>query len=237
MIVSFVIPTLNEHGNITRLIKKINDITKKHEISNEIIVIDDNSTDGTIEDIKNLQKHQKNLKLIVRKKPLGIGSAHLVGYNLTNGDLIISMDADLSHPPEKIPDVIEKIKIGYDIVVTSRYIKGGGTDKNYINQVISKIGSYFLSTTFGIKIKDFSTGYRAIRKEIWNKIKNYEYSNKNNFLIESIFYAHKNGAKITDIPIFFKEREIGESKTPLLREAIKAFLLPFRMKLLIRTKI
>jgi dolichol-phosphate mannosyltransferase len=234
MKVSFIIPTLNEHGNITRLIERINKITKKNDINNEIIVIDDNSTDGTIEDVKNLQKNQENLKLIVRKKPLGIGSAHVVGYNLAQGDLIISMDADLSHSPEQIPEFIDKINYGFEFVVSSRYIEGGGTDKNFINQSISKIGSLFLSVMFGIKIKDFSSGYRAIKKEIWKKIKNYKYSNKNNFLIESIYYAHKNGAKITEIPIFFKEREIGKSKTPVLREALKALILPFKIKLLFR---
>ena len=117
MKVSFILPTLNEHGNITRLIKKINDITRINNIENEIIVIDDNSIDGTIKDVKNLVKNQKNLKLIVRKDQKGIGSAHIVGYCLSKGDLIISMDADLSHPPEKIPEFISRDDIKYTIAV------------------------------------------------------------------------------------------------------------------------
>jgi dolichol-phosphate mannosyltransferase len=236
MYVSFIIPTLNEHGNITRLIKKINSITKKNNINNEIIIIDDNSTDGTIEDIKNLQKSQKNLKLMVRKRALGIGSAHIAGYNIAKGDLIISMDADLSHPPEKIPELIKAIKKGYDICIGSRYVKGAGSDKHIINQFISKFGSFFHSLMFRIKIRDFSNGYRAIKKDIWEEINNYKYTHRNNFLIESLYYAHLHGAKITEIPAFFKERKIGESKTPLVQETLRGLILPFKMKLKSRKK-
>lgn len=244
MKVSFVIPTKNEHGNIERLIPKINEITSKYNILNEILIIDDNSNDGTIEDVKNLMKFQNNIHLIQRKnfsnifpkfpkkwKYLGIGSAHKIGYNLAKGDLIISMDADLSHPPEKITNMINLINSGHDICVGSRYVRGGGSDKNILNQVISRFGSLYLSLFLGIKIHDLSNGFRVIRKKIWEKIKNNHYTNDNNFLIESLYYAHKNGAKITESPIFFKEREIGESKTPLIKETLKAILLPIRVKL------
>jgi len=242
MKVSFVIPTKNEHGNIARLIKRINQVTKEYNIDNEILVIDDNSEDGTIEDVENLIKNQKELQLIQRSKYsslfpkfpkkwkyLGIGSAHIVGYNLAQGDLIISMDADLSHRPEKIPELLRKIKNGYDICLGSRYIRGGGTDKNFINRIISIMGNYYLSVMLGIKLNDLSTGYRVIKKSIWDKIKIFNYTNDNNFLIESLYFAHRNGAKLTEIPIFFKEREIGESKTPLVKETIKALTLPLKV--------
>lgn len=231
MKVSFIIPTLNEHGNISRLITKINNITKANNIKNEIIVIDDNSRDGTIEEIKNMQNFQENLRLIVRDKPDGIGSAHIVGYNLAKGDLIISMDADLSHPPEKIPEFIRKINSGFDMVMSSRYVPGGETDKNLKFYLISKLGGYYLSLMLRIKILDFTTGYRAIKKQLWQKIKNYTYSKKNVFLIESVYFAHKKGAKLAEIPIFFKERELGESKTPLFKESLKAILLPIKVRL------
>lgn len=236
MQVSIIIPTLNEHGNIVRLIERINLISAKNNLNYEIIIVDDNSTDGTIEDIKRLQKNQDNIKLIVREKPMGIGSAHIVGYNLAQGDLIISLDADLSHPPEAIPEFIKKIDNKYDLAVSSRYMRGGVTDKNTIHNLISKFGSFYLSILFGIKIKDFSTGYRAIKKEIWEKIKNYKYSTKNNFLIESVYFAYENGAKITDVPIIFKERVFGKSKTPVLRESFKALILPFKLRLIYGTK-
>lgn len=231
MKVSFVIPTYNEKGNITRLINKINHITREYNIDNEIIVIDDNSTDGTIEDIRNLQKNQSNIKLIVREHLMGIGTAHIEGYNQAIGDLIISMDADLSHPPEKIIEFIEKIQKGYEMVMSSRYIPGGSTDKSLKFYFISKLGGIFLSKLLRINILDFSTGYRAIKKEIWEAIKNFKYSKRNIFLIESVYYAHKIGARLTEVPIFFKGREIGESKTSLVKEALKALILPIKLRL------
>ena len=230
MKVSFIIPTLNEHGNITRLIDRINEITIENKIINEIIVIDDNSTDGTIEDVKRLQEQQGNIHLVVRERPMGVGSAHIVGYNLATGDVIISMDADLSHPPEKILELIEKIQSNYDMVMGSRYIRGGATDKTFKFYFLSKLGGIFLSHLLKIKILDFTTGYRAIKKELCEKIKDYKYSNHNIFLIESIYYAHKHGALTSEVPIFFKERLIGKSKTPYLKEGLKALILPFRLK-------
>ncbi|MHA1440023.1 MAG: glycosyltransferase [Promethearchaeota archaeon] len=83
-------------------------------MNRKIIVIDDKSTDGTIANVKNLHESQNNLRLIIREKQKGIGSALILGYNLAEGNVIISMDADLSHPPEKIPEFIDKIKKGYD---------------------------------------------------------------------------------------------------------------------------
>lgn len=238
MKISFIIPTYNEHGNITRLIEKINVIARENNYDYEIIVVDDNSFDGTIQDVENLKKVQNNIKLIKREKLMGIGTAHIEGYNNAAGDLIISMDADLSHPPEKIPEFILKIKNGYDMVMSSRYIPGGATEKKIKHTLISKMGGYYLSIVLRINIKDFSTGYRAIKKELWEKIKNYKYSKKNVFLIESIYYAHKHGAKMTEIPIFFKDREFGESKTLLLLEAMKALILPIKVRLrILRNKI
>ena len=230
MKVSIVIPTLNEHGNITRLVDKINSITKIEKFETEIIIIDDHSTDGTIEDVKCLQKQQGNIHLVVRERRMGVGSAHIVGYNLATGDVIISMDADLSHPPEKILELIEKIQNNYDMVMGSRYIRGGATDKTFKFYFLSKLGGIFLSRLLKIKILDFTTGYRAIKKELWEKIKDYKYSNHNIFLIESIYYAHKHGALTSEVPIFFKERLIGKSKTPYLKEGVKALILPFRLK-------
>ncbi len=231
MLVSIIIPTYNESGNITQLIKKINEITKKNKIENNIIIVDDNSTDGTIQEVQNFQKNQKNIKLIVRNGLLGIGTAHIEGYNQAKGDIILSIDADLSHPPEKIPLFISKIKEGNDLVMSSRYIPGGKTDKNIKYYLISKLGGYYLSKLLKINVLDFSTGYRAIKKKMWEKIKNYQYSKRNLFLIESIYFAHKHRAKLAEIPIYFKDREIGESKTHLIREALNALILPLKLRL------
>jgi len=186
MKISFIIPTKNEHGNVDRLIKKINEITEKYNLDNELLVIDDNSTDGTIEDVEKLCRSQKNLYLHQRSqyshlfpkypkkwKYLGIGSAHKVGYHLAKGYLIITIDADLSQPPERIMDLINLIKNGYDIGIGSRYIKGAKSEQRILNHFISRMGNIYLSILLGLKITDFSNGYRIIKKELWEKIKSY----------------------------------------------------------------
>ncbi|MFX1445302.1 MAG: glycosyltransferase [Promethearchaeota archaeon] len=232
MKISFVIPTYNEHGNISRLIEEINKVSKENNYNYEIIVVDDNSIDGTIHDIHILQNSQKNIHLIVREKLMGIGTAHIEGYNYAKGDLIISMDADLSHPTEKIPEFVLRIKNGKDMVMSSRYIPGGESDTRFSYYILSKLGGYYLSAMLKINIKDFSTGYRAIKKQLWEKIKDYKYSKKNLFLIESVYYAYKHGAKLSEVPIYFKDREIGNSKTSMFREAIKALFLPLNLRIL-----
>lgn len=243
MKISIIIPTKNEHGNVDRLIKKINEITEKYNLDNELLVIDDNSTDGTIEDVEKICRSQKNLHLYQRSqyshlfpkypkkwKYLGIGSAHKVGYNLAKGDFIITIDADLSQPPEKIMDLINLLKNGYDIGIGSRYIKGAKSEQRILNHIISRVGNIYLSIMFRLRITDFSNGYRIIKKEIWEKIKRYEYTNANNFLIELLYYGHVNGAKIGETPIYFKKREIGNSKTPFKEEVLKALYLPIKLK-------
>ncbi len=245
MKISFIIPTKNEHGNVDRLVKKINEISENYNLDNELLVIDDNSTDGTIEDVEQLCRSQKNLKLYQRseyshlfpKYPkkwnyLGIGSAHKIGYHLAKGDFMITIDADLSQPTEKIMDLINIIKNGYDICIGSRYIRGAKSEQRILNRIISRTGNIYLSIMLRLKITDFSNGYRIIKKEIWEKIKRYEYTNENNFLIELLYYAHINGAKIVETPIHFKKREIGQSKTPVKEEILKALYLPIRIKLL-----
>ncbi len=232
MMVSFVIPTYNEHGNIDRLINELNQISKDLNITYEIIVIDDNSQDGTIQDIKKLQKIQQNLILIVRKKRLGVGSAHLDGFNYAKGDLLISMDADLSHSPLKIPEFIKKINDQNDLVIGSRFMQKGGTEQKLIRRVTTKMGNHFLSIFFAIPITDFTSGYRAIKKDLWNQIKGCKFSKKNSFLIETIIYSKELKAKISEIPIFIKEREIGKSKVRTIREAIKGFIISLKLKLL-----
>ncbi|MHA1250784.1 MAG: glycosyltransferase, partial [Candidatus Helarchaeota archaeon] len=130
---------------------------------------------------------------------------------------------DLSHPPEKILEFLNKIKEGYDLVLSSRYIKGGGTNQNIIKRLVSKFGNFYLSKIFKINIKDLTTCYRAFNKHLWDKLKNFKYSNENLFLVETVYFAKKLGARITDVPIFFEERKIGKSKTPFFREMTKVF--------------
>ena len=126
MDLSLVIPTYNEKENISILIQKVFQEFKKNKINGEIIVVDDNSPDKTWEVVENLKRIHKNLKLIKRNWRTGLSSAVLEGWKIANGRILGVMDADLSHPPEKIKELFWAIKKGRaDFTIGSRYVKGG----------------------------------------------------------------------------------------------------------------
>jgi len=230
MSISFILPTYNERENITKIIKQINHICKINQINYEIIVIDDNSNDGTIQEINFLRKQQKELCLMVRKHIMGVGSAHLEGYNQAKGDLIISMDADLSHSPHNIINFVNKINEGYDVVIGSRFLESGGSKQNLLRRTLSKLINIYFSKSLGISLKDFTSGYRAIKKESWERIKDLKFSKKNLFLVECIYYFNKEKRKIAEIPIIFEKREQGTSKFKIFNVFLKALLLPIALK-------
>ena len=227
--ISVILPTYNEKENIATLIKKIIQVFNENRYDGEIIVVDDKSPDGTGKIVDELTKKYKNVVLITRDIREGIGAAHLTGYQNAKGEIIISMDADLSHDPKEIPKILNKINEGYDIVVGSRYVKGGGSDKPRKNQLISIIGSKFTSSMLNVQVSDFTNGFRAFKKEI---IHNIELNEKGNvFLMEFLCKSNKQGYRITEVPIFFRERRKGMSKTQVLRESIKAVKFTFRLRL------
>ena len=126
MKLSLVIPTYNEKENIQKLIKKIQEEFNENKINGEIIIVDDNSPDGTGKILEDLKKTQKNLKVIHRSGKLGLSSAVLEGWKIADGEVLGVMDADLSHPPEKIKELFGAIENGEaDFTIGSRYIKGG----------------------------------------------------------------------------------------------------------------
>jgi len=207
--ISIVIPTYNEKENIKKLILKI-----FQNLENpEIIVIDDNSTDGTSDVVKKLIK-KYNVRLIERSKKIGIGSAYKRGFRVASGDIIIQMDADLSHDPLYLRQFIEKINQGYDIVIGSRYIKNGKiTGWSKYRKLLSKVSNFLAYLLLKIPVNDVTTGFRAYKKNFLNKINLDEInSNGYSFNLEILFRSLEVEGKIVEIPIIFKNRRIGKSK-------------------------
>lgn len=224
--ISFVIPTYNERDSIVSQIKRIQRVLSANNLRGEIIVVDDNSPDGTAEVVRKLQKRgkNKNIKLFVHTKKEGVGAAYLFGYGKARGDIIIGIDADGSQSPEDTPYFIKKINDGYDVVVGSRYIKGSyyevANEHESKHYTISKYGNIFASIWTGVPIHDLSHSFRAIRREVVEKVKT---KNKgNSFFIEFVFRAHRKGYKIGEISVKFLKRKRGQTKTRLGKESIKA---------------
>jgi len=125
MKVSVVVPTYNEAENIKKLVPLLDSVLKDYD--HEIIIVDDNSPDGTAKVAKKLAE-QYPVKILKREKKLGLASAILYGFMNANGDVLGVIDADLQHPPELLGEMAKKIEDGYDIVIASRYVEGGGIE-------------------------------------------------------------------------------------------------------------
>ena len=223
-----IIPTFNEADNITNLIENI----LFYVPDAAILVIDDSSPDGTAETVEKLKTKLSNLYLIKRDSKAGIASAYIEGFRYgikNNFDVFLQMDADFSHNPEYIPEMLQQLQ-KYDVVIGSRLVKGGGTkNRGVLRQIITLLGSLYAGIILNCPIKDLTGGFNmwsitAIEKINLNNI----ISNGYAFQIEMKYKAYKNGCKIKEIPIIFNERFCGKSKITagILAEAlIKIFRL------------
>jgi len=208
MKLSLVIPTYNERENILQLLKKIQEEFKKNNIQGEIIVVDDNSPDGTGKILDEAKIKIKNLKIIHRKGKFGLSSAVLDGWKIAEGEILGAMDADLSHPPEKIKELFWAIENGKaDFAIGSRYVPGGEIKGWGIKRKLMSKTATLLARVY-TKVKDPMTGFFMIKRTC---IKDKKINPKGfKILLELIIKA--NYKIIKEIPIIFTNRIEGKSK-------------------------
>lgn len=212
-----VIPTLNEKDSIRPLIEKIFRLSLP---IGYILIVDDSSQDGTVEIVKNLTKQFPQVHLLERRGEKGLGRAYAEGfqYLLQNTsqetDAIIQMDADNSHDPEAILAMLNLLRSGYDLVLGSRYIRGGKIEKwNWLRRLISRFGNYYARLILWLPIKDLTGGFKCWRRPLLKKITGRPLNALGYvFQIETTYRASQLGAKITETPITFTERKTGGSK-------------------------
>ncbi len=211
-----VIPTYNERENIQELIPEIFKVARRNRLDIRVLVVDDSSPDGTYEVVKNLGK-KFNVTLLKRKKKMGIGSAYVAGFRFflkKKTDLVFEMDADLSHDPRYLPMFFNKIKGGYDLVIGSRYVRGGKIlGWGMTRKAVSSGGNFVGRIIAGLGVKDITAGYRCYRRNVLekinlNKVKSTGYS----FQLEMVHLVKMGGFSIAEIPITFHNREVGKSK-------------------------
>jgi dolichol-phosphate mannosyltransferase len=207
-----VVPTYNEKGNIHEVYHKVFKAAK----SSHLLIVDDNSPDGTGAIADSIAKKDKRVFVIHRKGKLGLGSAYVHGmqYALERGYLnVIAMDADLSHDPANLPRMLAMIKDN-DLVIGSRYVKDGGmVNWNARRFLISQLANLFCRSILGLKQADCSGGFKCYRTTLLKKIgMGHVFSRGYNFQVEILYRAVKAGARIVEIPIIFVDRHEGESK-------------------------
>jgi len=208
MDLSITIPTYNEKENIQKLLEKIYKEFKEFKINGEVIIVDDGSPDGTGDIVEKLKNKYKTLQCIHRQGKLGLSSAVLKGFSISKSNILGVMDADLSHPTEKINEMYQTIKKdNFDLVIGSRYIKEGKIEGwGLYRKVLSK-GATLLARVF-TNVKDPMTGYFFIKKECLEGVE----INPKGFkiLLEVLIKAKYN--RVKEIPIIFINRTEGKSK-------------------------
>lgn len=246
MKIVIIVPTYKEKDNIGKLIISLQDQFNKISHDLHILVMDDNSPDGTGEVVKKIiqDRGNSNVHLLSGKKK-GLGAAYIRGikYSLRElkAEVIVSMDADFSHKPKDVPRLISEIENGADFVIGSRYVRGGKIPKkwNLFRQANSRWGNRFARYIVGIdNVKDCTAGFRAIKKEVLEKIdldslKVRGYS----FQMNLLYKSYMNGVKIKEIPVEFVERENGHTKlgpSDILEFIVSSFILRFQRGLFLK---
>lgn len=226
-----IVPTYNERENIGELTQAI--FAAAPDV--HILIVDDNSPDGTGAIADDLAKADPRIRVAHREGKLGLGTAYIHGFKfaLREGyDYVMEMDADFSHQPKYIPDFLREIE-SHDLVLGSRYVSGGGTqDWGLTRQLISKGGNLYARTVLGVNFRDMTGGFKCFRRRVLqaldlDRIRSEGYA----FQIECTYRAHKKGFLIKEIPIVFPDREVGTSKMSR-RIVVEALLGVWRFRFL-----
>ena len=208
-----IVPTYNEIENIDRII----DVVLNLPVKTHLLIVDDNSPDGTGKRVKELQStHNGALHLLERSGKLGLGTAYIAGFKWAlerDYDYIFEMDADFSHNPKYIPEFLKEIKT-HDLVIGSRYVPGGGVvNWGIIRKFISRGGSLYSRIVLGAPIRDFTGGFKCFkRKTLENLNLDKIVSNGYSFQVELNYKVWLKGMKIKETPIIFEDRTLGQSK-------------------------
>lgn len=226
-----VVPTYNEALNIERLLNEILDQGPEFDV----LVVDDSSPDGTAELVAALAADNPRVQLLRRAGKLGLGTAYLDGFahGLRQGyHFLCEMDADFSHQPRYLPELLQTAEAGADVVLGSRNVPGGQVENwSPLRNLISKGGSLYARTVLGMSVRDCTGGFKCFRAEALRSIDLERIgSNGYAFQVEMNYRCHQAGLRIAEIPIIFPDRVAGHSKMSR-RIVFEAALMVLRLRL------
>ena len=208
-----ILPTYNEAANIERFVAAVRD---KLPSAARILIVDDNSPDGTGRLADGLANEHEGLEVLHRPRKEGLGPAYIAGFRraLAEGaGLVLEMDSDFSHQPAYLPRLLEAAETA-DLVIGSRYVPGGGvSDWGALRRAISRGGSAYARVVLGVGVRDLTGGFKCFRREVLEAIdlgtvraRGYA------FQVELTYRAIQRGFKVVEVPIVFRDREVGTSK-------------------------
>jgi len=206
-------PTYNERDNIPVIVEEI----LKQDPKYNLLIVDDNSPDGTGQIVQGISRDNERVVGIVRKQKLGLGTAHKLAmiHSLRSGyDVLVTMDADFSHDPKDIPRLIESLSDS-DFVIGSRYMLGGRIDYPFFRRTLSITANRLARAFLGVPLHEFTTSFRAFRTSIFDS---FDFSSVGaqgySFFLESVVQIHRHGYRCAEIPLHFRDRLHGRSKIP-----------------------
>lgn len=207
-----IIPTYNESDNIVTLVEEILGLRAVAHI----IIVDDNSPDGTGQIADELVRHHQEVHVIHRLGKLGLGTAYIAGFKFAltlPTECIVTMDADFSHHPRYIPSLIAQTRV-YDLSIGSRYVDGGGAvNCNLWRRFLSTLGNTVARLILGLKASDCTAGFRCYRRQVLEAIDlDSIFSSGYSFLVEMLYQCQQLGYRVGEVPIVFENRRQGASK-------------------------
>lgn len=225
-----IVPTYNEADNINDLIQQLLDLP----LDLGVIIVDDNSPDGTgqLADAW-AERRPDQVHVIHRPGKMGLGTAYIAGFTLGLRELsaahLLTMDADFSHNPRYIPDMIDKSQTK-DVVIGSRYVAGGGTRYcTWKRIMLSRVANGVARTLLGLQARDATAGFRLYHRRVLESIPLDEiFSSGYSFLVEMLFMCQRRGWQVGEVPIIFEDRRKGQTKISR-QEVIKAQYTVFRL--------
>ncbi len=210
---AIVLPTYNERENLVGLVTQILALG----IDAEVIVVDDNSPDGSGETADEMAARDSRVQVIHRAGKLGLGTAYIAGFKraLSEGaERVVTMDADFSHHPRYVPELVALTE-QYHVGIGSRYVPGGGVSQDWgaRRRFLSRGANLFARTVLGLKAHDCTAGFRCYRREVLRSIElDRIFSNGYSFLIEMMYRCQRLGYSFGETPILFENRQQGSSK-------------------------
>jgi dolichol-phosphate mannosyltransferase len=230
--VAIILPTYCEAGNIGNLIREIKGLIQ----DSLIVVIDDSSDDGTASIVESLQTEYSNILCFKRPCKLGLGTAITDGFNIILSlrnppDYVVTMDADYSHNPQALPNLLASARRGYDLVIGSRYTTDGKiVGWHVIRRLISRVANFLASTMVAMRIHDCTSGYRCYSRNYIRSVVKHLHSQTYEIQIETIKQAWTRHFEVKEVPITFESRKEGKSK--LTKAEFQGFL-----SYILRTKV
>ncbi|WP_027365819.1 glycosyltransferase family 2 protein [Desulfotruncus alcoholivorax] len=211
--ISIVAPAYNEEPVIEKFVRTVME-TLQGVFSFEVLIVNDGSTDKTGEILTRLQDEYNNLVVISHNVNRGLGAGLNTGFKHAKGEIIVTLDADLSQPPSLIPVMIIEVSRGADVVIASRYVKGGSMQGvPWWRVLVSKLGNWLIKMSTGVKARDCTSGMRAYRKEVLKELTDIG----TGFEVQLMILKQLHRAKITEVPLNLVNRAAGKSKMQYLR--------------------